>query len=129
MTHGKELVERRKHERFQAEDGALAVLRRPWPHPTTLGQIIDISMGGLAFRYIAGEERSHEPSELEILSGDCSFRLDKIPFETISDFKIANEAPFKFIEMRRSGVQFGELRPEQMSQLEYFIQNHAIGEV
>jgi len=129
MTDGKELVERRKHERFQVEDGALAVLRRPWPHPTTLGQIIDISMGGLAFRYIAGEERSHEPSELEILWGDCSFRLDKIPFETISDFKTANEAPFSSIEMRRNGVQFGELRPEQMSQLEYFIQNHAIGEV
>jgi hypothetical protein len=129
MAVTKKIVERRKDKRFQAEDGAAAVFRRPWPHSTRLGQIIDISKGGLAFRYIAGEEQSHGPSELEILWGDCSVRLDKMPFETISDFKTATEAPLNSIEMMRSSVQFGELTSEQMSQLEYFIRNHTTGEV
>jgi hypothetical protein len=129
MAVMKKIVERRKDKRFQAEDGAAAVFRRPWPRSTRLGQIIDISKGGLAFRYIAGEEQSHGSSELEILWGDCSVRLDKMPFGTISDFETATEVPLNSIEMRRSSVQFGELTSEQMSQLEYFIRNHTTGEV
>jgi len=128
VTKRKKIVERRKHKRFQVEDGKFAVLRRPWPHPTTLGQIIDISMGGLAFRYIAGEERSHQPSELEILWADCSFRLDKIPFETISDFKTANEVAYSFTTTRRCGVEFGELTLNQVSELEYFTQKYTTRE-
>ena len=58
-----------------------------------------------------------------------SFRLDKIPFESISDFETANEDSLSSITTRRSGVQFGQLTHYQISQLEYFVQNCAIGEV
>jgi len=88
-----------------------------------------MSREGLAFRYIAGHERPNGALELEILLGDHSFYLDKIPFKTISDCETANEVPFSSIKMRRSGVQFGDLTPNQISQLEYFIQNHTKGEV
>ena len=121
------LHERRKHKRFQAADGALAVLRPSWPHGTTMGQIIDISRGGLAVRYIAGEERSNDSSELSIIFADHSFYLPKVPIETISDFEIA-KMPFISMTPRRRGLQFGELTHHQMSELEYFIQNHTTGE-
>ena len=122
-------IERRKHRRFYAETGAAAVFRRPWPESCGLGQIIDISMDGLAFRYTARGERLHGSHQLEIVWGDCSVRLKNIPFKVISDLDTPNAAPLNSIETRRGRVQFGELRPDQISQLEYFIQNHTTGEV
>lgn len=44
MTRQKALAERRQHVRFSVEEGALAVLGNPF---TTVGRIIDISMGGV----------------------------------------------------------------------------------
>ena len=60
--------ERRKHRRFQVENGTFAVLGgRSWSHSTqTLGQITDIGMGALAFSYIASEEVSDDSVELNI---------------------------------------------------------------
>jgi hypothetical protein len=78
------LVERRRHKRFQVPEGAQVSLRLP---KTRMGQIIDISMGGLAYRYV-----------------DDGFT-------------------------RRSSVKFGQLTNEQISSLEYFIENHTSGEV
>ena len=131
MTKRKVLVERRKHKRFQVQDGIFAVLRCHWPCSTRLGPIIDVSKGGLAFRYIdiASEEGSNGSFELVILLANNSFHLDKVPFETISDFEIGNEVPFSCVKTRRRGVQFGELTHEQIFQIEYFIRNHTISEV
>lgn len=129
VTKKKELSDRRKHRRFQVRDTAFVVLKAPWPHSTKVGQIIDISMQGLAFRYIADEGRSNGSSELEIISADHSFYLDKVPFNTISDSKTDNDVPFSSIEMRRSAVQFGDLTSNQISQLEYFIWNYTTSEV
>ena len=124
----KEMDERRKHKRFQVRNGAFVVLGTPpWPHSTKVGQIVDMSMGGLAFSYIAEQEPSNGSFELCIFLADSSFHLRKIPFETISDLE-TDEVPFSSITMKRSGVQFGELTPNQISQLKYFIQSHTIGE-
>lgn len=124
----KEVDERRKHKRFQVQNGAFAVFTAfSWPHSTQkLGQIIDIGMGGLAFSYIASEEPSNGSLELSIFLAENRFHLRNIPFETISDVE-TNEVPFSSITMKRSGVQFGELTPNQISQLKYFISNHTIG--
>lgn len=125
----KEMAERRKDKRFEVRNGAFAVLRASsWPHSTQkLGQIKDISMGGLAFSYIASEDLSNGSVQLSIFLVKNRFHLRKIPFETISDLE-TDEVPFSSITMRRSGVQFGELTPNQISQLKYFIQSHTIGE-
>ena len=121
--------ERRKHKRFRAEDGAFAVLRRPWPHPTTLGRIEDISMYGVAFDYAAGEEPPHRSAELEILWNDCSFSLKKVPSKTISDSVTAIRGRFGSLEMRRRSMRFRKLTPYQKSKLEYFIQNYTKGKM
>ena len=116
--------ERRKHKRFRADDGAFAVLRRPWPHPTTLGRIEDINMYGVAFDYTAGEEPPHRSAELEILWNDCSFRLKKVPSKTVSDSVTAIRGRFSSLEMRRRSMRFRKLTPYQKSQLQYFINNY-----
>jgi hypothetical protein len=119
-----EMVERRRHKRFKVRDGAFVVLMPP---STKLGQLIDISSGGLAFRYLSMEERSNNLSELDIFLTDNSFYLEEVPVINVSDFQIAGEFPFSSITTRRHGVQFGELTHNQISRLEYFIRNHTTG--
>jgi len=124
----KKMLERRKDKRFQVRDNAFVALEAlSWPHSTTkVGQITDISMGGLAFRYHASEERTNGSFELGIFLAHNSFHLRKIPFETIWDVETKGVRS-SFITMRRSGVRFGEMTHDQISGLEYFIRNHTIG--
>ncbi len=123
VTKRKEIVERRKHKRFQVQDGTFAVLT---PHFDNWGQIIDISRGGLAFRYTGNELPPDVSSNLGISLANIGFYLGRVPFKAISDFEIANEVAYSFTTTRRCGVEFGELTLNQISQLEYFIGNHTI---
>jgi len=120
------MVDNRKHKRFRSQDLAFAAFGS---YTMEIGEIIDISMGGLAFLYIADGDQINESRELEIYLAKYGFHLEKVPFNTISDFELPNEFPTSFIIMRRCGVQFGELTQDQVSQLGYFIQNHTVGEV
>lgn len=122
----KEMVDRRIHKRFKVQDGALAVLRA---NIRKVGQIVDISRGGIAFCYMSNGERLNGLFELDIVLADNGFRLEKILIKAISDFEIDNKMSFSLITMRRLCAQFGKLRHGQISQLEYFILNHTIREV
>ena len=118
---GTERAERRKHRRFQVQDIAFAVLRN---QGMALGQITDISLGGLAFHYIATKENDNGASELDILLAYNGLYMEKIRFKTISDFQIANRSPFTPIIMKRCGIKFVEIAGEQTSMLENFIRHH-----
>jgi len=126
MTDRKEQVERRQHIRFRVREGAFAVLR---PHFTIVAEIIDVSKGGLAFRYITSEERSSQSSGLDILFAGGSYCLRDVPFKTISDFVMPNEFSTPSATTRRRGVQFAKLTHDQMGELESFIGNYTKGEV
>ena len=118
-------AERRKHKRFRVQTGAFAAL---CPQFNIIGQIVDISTDGLAFRYVAREERSKESSKLSILLTDGSFCFDKIPFEAIWDASMPHEFSLGDITLRQCGVQFGELTHSQKVDLQYFMGRYSIGE-
>ena len=122
----KEHKERRKYTRFRARDGALIELRS---HRGKLGEIIDISKGGLAFRYIDIGDRPKGSFELDIFLKEAGFRLEKVPAKTVSDLKTTKFFPYSATKTRRQGVQFGELTGNQISKLEHFIKNYTRGEV
>jgi hypothetical protein len=130
MTNREELVERRKYRRFEIPTGMFVSCR---PHGPKLGEVIDISKGGLAFRYGSGEEPSGGSKELgnkmKIFLEEGSFHLNDVPFRPVADFGTYEEAPFPSVTMRRSSVQFNSLTHHQISQLENFIENCALGEV
>jgi hypothetical protein len=130
VNNNKEGVERRKHKRFQVKENAFVALEaQSRPHSTTkVGQITDISMGGLAFRYLASEEQPNGSCELGIFLAYDGFHLREIPFEAIWDVE-TEKVGSASIRVRRSGVQFGEMTHHQISGLEYLIQNHTIAEV
>jgi hypothetical protein len=121
MASKEEPVERRKHKRFEVPIGAFVVIG---PHSSRVGRIIDISMGGLAFRHVDEVESSEELHELDVFH-ENDFCLRHVPCEAISDLE-TYESPFGSFIIRESAVQFGEMTPQRMLQLQRFIQKHTI---
>ena len=125
MPQVKFSAERRQQKRFKAAEGSFAALV---DQESRLGQIKDISIRGLSFRYIDGNEKLENAKELKIILGRQGLYLDKVPFKKISDFEIKSEFSFSRVKMRQIGLEFGKLTSEQHMKLEHFIQNHTIGE-
>jgi hypothetical protein len=118
--------EKRKFRRFQAPQNAFAFLRGP---DGRLGQIIDISKGGLAFRYVGNGGQPKSSFQMDIFLANNGFRLQKISFRTVSDFEVSKQGLAHPLIMRRRGVQFDELNQDHVSRLEYFIENYALGAI
>jgi c-di-GMP-binding flagellar brake protein YcgR len=122
MNDKQQGIERRKHERFEVQDDAYAMIT-PLSHKK--GEIIDISKGGVALRYIPDGKKPRLSKEIDmflhIFLKDISFCLLRLPIKTISDTPIEDdESPVA----RRRCVQFHALSQMQTSELDYFIQNH-----
>jgi len=126
MSDIKSPDERRQQKRFKAAEGAFAALV---DQESRLGQIKDISLNGLSFRYIDSHEKLANASELKIILGNRGLYLDKVPFKVVSDFEIKSEFSFSRVNMRQIGLAFGELTPGQRNRLDRFIKHHTTGEV
>jgi hypothetical protein len=116
-------AEKRKYNRYMARDGAIVALN---PHASILGQMIDISLGGLAFRYIETEKQPGQAVELIILVANRRFHLDNIPFRTVTDIRITDNISFSSIKMRRRSVEFGNLSTDQICAIKDFIMKHTV---
>ncbi|MGD8266963.1 MAG: PilZ domain-containing protein [Desulfobacterales bacterium] len=128
---------RRNHRRFKVKDGAFAVL---FQDSSKLAEIIDISMTGFAFRYSDSafidndrdgraflyqdcQNRLDHFSSFDIFLVDSGIYLDRIPCKIISHVEIDGPESPNSIPMKRCGIAFAKLLPEQISDLEYFIKN------
>ena len=124
MTSSKQIVERRKHKRLQPQIDTPVILKS---HDTKAASIVDVSMGGLGFRCIGGEKLMCESMKISILPAENSFYLYKIPCRLVWSRR-SEKDHYSSITTRRCGVQFEELTPQGVSQLEHFIQNYATGD-
>ena len=128
MSNKKKQTERRKHKRFRVIGNTFVRLGSS-SYQTCL--IIDISLGGLSFRYYEGiteikEFNSTETGKLDIIGVNDSFRIRQIPFETVYDIEVESENPWHSFNSRKRGVRFTRLTHRHRSQLEKFIKAHAI---
>ena len=121
MINSEKNIERRFHERFQVQQGVYALLKNG---SSKLGQIKNISKGGLAFMYINDGEQIHRPTEVDIFLSGYGFILKDIPCKKISDIHVDNFVPFSTFEMRQLGVQFGEISMLQLDNLGAFIEKY-----
>jgi hypothetical protein len=121
MTDMKEIVERREHKRFKVQNRVYVTLKDNY---YKLGQLINISKGGIAFLYIANEEQVNGLFKADLFSETNAIYLKDMPFKTISDFSHDNEPPLIHGEIRRCGGQFDKLTQSQKIQLDYFINSH-----
>jgi hypothetical protein len=113
-------IERRQHPRYSLREGTYAFLRPP---ANKIGQIIDISLSGLAFSYFSTNGASPDTKDLDLLAVGGK-RLENIPFETVNDSIIPNEIPFSQITMRRKCVKFGNLSTDHMLYIENIIEQY-----
>lgn len=119
-------ADKRKHKRYQVRD--LTFVKLSSESEEDMGQILDISKGGLALRYLVTSEKSENFSELDIFVTGDSFTIDQIPFKTVSNLLLENRSPFSPTILKRFGVQFKELTSDQDSRLDHFISNYTLGE-
>lgn len=125
ITTPDEMVDRRRHRRFRASDGAYAALS---PDSSKVGPIVDISLQGLCFRYIVHDDQPKEPVETHIYVGDNGFYLEKMSYETVEDVQVKNPSSLSSIIMRQRRVKFVDLTANQRAQLQYFIEHRTLKE-
>jgi c-di-GMP-binding flagellar brake protein YcgR len=83
-----------------------------------MGEIIDISMGGLSFRYSSDKALPKGSLALDLLCVDNGFQVARLPAKTVAESLLAGE-------VRRCGVQFDRLTNRQVSQVRHFIRTYA----
>ena len=125
MTENRRQSERRRHKRFRAKEGAYAILSGS---VSKMGQILDISKGGIGLRYIDIGDRPKETCTLDLLWEDNGFLLENVVFEIASDEDASKDFPYSTIPMRRCGGRFTGLSNEQIFGLEHFIENYTESE-
>jgi hypothetical protein len=122
-----QIFERRKHPRVPIKGRGDAMVFGP---ELAKGiQILDLSRGGVAFRYVAGYEQLVEPLELDILWNHLGVFLLKLKLRVVSDVQVPNEYLLGVIPVRRCGAEFVDLTEDQAAQLNHFIENHSTDEV
>ncbi|MCP4023208.1 MAG: PilZ domain-containing protein [Desulfobacteraceae bacterium] len=128
MVGRKRTIERRKNKRYKAIDGAYAAIS---PNSKKLGQIVDISMGGLAFKYILTNGKGNNavmPEEAMFL---CSmgYYVGDLPFETVADYEVEDEPSFSAMDVRMRHIKFMDLSFKQLFDLDYYIRNNVSDQV
>jgi hypothetical protein len=110
----------RRYRRFMARADAFAVLRN---QVSEVGQLINVSKGGLAFKYLAEQPLPSDPYELDIfLAGRREFLWRGIPHRTIQDIELTPIVPFSMIRMRRRSVAFENLTEDHHLRLEHLLE-------
>lgn len=113
-----EAEERRLHPRFKASDRALVAVSGDYsglPY-----NLIDISMGGMAFLHLSASLLSQTLRQMDIYLNEDR-QICSLPVSVVADHKLADYSRLR----RRCSVRFGELTEEQRVQLQGFISRHA----
>jgi hypothetical protein len=116
-------MERRKFTRFRTQDDAYAALRA---NNTKVGKISDISLNGLAFKYLSERVCDEMFNHVDIFLSDNGFHLHGVPCVIVCDEKECVYDP-QGISLYRCGLKFVELNEEQGNKLEFFINNYTTG--
>jgi hypothetical protein len=114
----------RKFKRFRVKDLTFVKLRTE--SEIDIGQLIDISQKGLSIRCLINAVKSKSYSDLGIFLSGGGFIIEQIPFKTVSDTEINSKPTFSTTIVRRYGVQFDKLTPDQKAKLDYFLANHTL---
>jgi CheY-like chemotaxis protein len=117
--------ENRRYKRFPATEGAFVAFADPVnPAFIRIGEMIDISRGGLSFRYMESSEPISSSSYLNISRyEDPDLHLS--PCRIVYDMEILNKNRREVASEteRRCGVQFVDFSQEKLSLLERLIRD------
>lgn len=108
-------TERRRHERFSLRPGTFAGCS------PNVGEIIDISLGGISFNYVEFGGNSSSPSSNFILCGADGCCLDDLSYSVVSDKVCHDSSALSHIVTKLRRVRFNDLTEDQMLMLKDFI--------
>ena len=149
MLKAHDSLERRQHKRFQVKNRVFAVVRSKdlrldeiekmsksdialaviKSNPPKMGEIIELSQGGLTFSYIENETELSAFNEMDILFVDENFHLSRLPFIAVDDKNLDTDAPFSALSMRQLSVKFIDLTRKQKLLLDHALANFTTNEV
>ncbi len=119
--------EKRKFTRFKGKEGAFAAFIRP-NDLMSVGQIQDISIGGLCVQYVSTNEGNKGRSEIKIFGKNDRFlHLDRVQCRIVYDKEVP-AGSWEQITTRRCGVEFKNLSVKHSSMLQEFIDHFAFNE-
>lgn len=118
--------QKRTDKRYRVKDLTFVKLRSE--SEIEIGQLLDISKEGLAFRYFIDNKQSRSYYDLGLFLSGGGFSIDRIPFKAVSNIELANNSQFSTIILKRYGVQFEKLTPDQTNRLDHFLLNYTLGE-
>lgn len=112
------MTDRRRHPRFQVQQQAfVAVTGDEIGLPYHL---VDISEGGMSFRYINTTALPLTDSQIDIfMNGDLC--IGRLPITVVDDRRLESD----LMPTRHCGVRFGELTAVQQVQLQTFLSSQA----
>ncbi len=117
--------ERRKHRRFPGKKGGFAAFLRSG-NLVSVGNIIDVSMGGLCVRYLAIGDEDHNFAEIKVFgSNGCFIHVGRVDCKIIYSKEIP-EGSVDNLTTRRCGVEFENLNVRQKTVLQDFIEHFTI---
>lgn len=111
---------RREFPRYQAMDRALAMVSEPEANMPY--HIIDISKGGLAFRYLGNKMESENIAALDLYFND-TLCAKRIPVTCVADTWTGSD----LTDIRRNCICFKDLSADQQQQVDLFIQQYTLG--
>ena len=114
--------ERRRHKRFKAPGETYAVFRAPDP---MLGQIIDISEGGLSLLYIEGDQEPTHVLEFDLFTLSAELKVNAIAAVARSDQKLPAQDAEDPETKRRRGIEFIGLQEGQKEAVRELLRTHA----
>jgi hypothetical protein len=118
-------IDRRKNIRFLVQDDVIAVLQNG---SIKIGQVKDISIGGLSFDHIYDENLRQEPFKRDIVLLANEFYLSKVPCRVVYDIPVPTPIEYQSLIIglttRRCGIQFETLSEDQISQLDSFLKTY-----
>ena len=112
----KKIFNKRQHERLAPDQNILVY------SPEILGQVLDISKGGLAFAYRRDTAKINNLFlDLDLMCNEEDFNMPTLFCKTISDVAIEDKSICPDGQLRRCSVEFRNLSDDQYHLLEKFL--------
>jgi hypothetical protein len=124
MFERKKISERRKNRRYKAVEGAYAAIS---PNSNKLGQIADISMSGLCFKYIDtgdGYQNIETRQNESIFLSSLGHYVGDLAFKTVSDYEVTDTPLLSSLKIRKRHIQFANLTSTQLFDIDNYLRNN-----
>lgn len=116
------MIEHRRYSRHLPPVNTFAALGEEY---AKVGKVKNISLGGLSFEYICGEDITQNSSQIDLFVVGNFFHLYNVPCKMIYDIQIhvphVENHFTKILTTNRCGIQFKVLSDDVLVQLKLFL--------